>query len=183
MELHTEDATSDLSAELGRIFENVRRQLEDEFRRRLEAAVRDAESNAIGAAGNAREEAVNGARAAVTAELQAQFDETLERTKTELQAEFERRMRDAQDQSDEEKTRLREQIELWRSYSEAQRLMSESSSQGEILSYFVQHAETFAPNLAVYVAKADGLAVWKTRGEGPFPEFISGATSDPDAYF
>jgi hypothetical protein len=183
MELHTEDTTSDLSTELGRILEAARRQIEDEFRRRLEAAVREAESHAMGLAGDAREQAVNSARTTVAAELQAQFDETLQRTRSELQAEFERRMRDAQDQWVEEKERLQEQMSLWRSFAEAQRLMSESSSQGEILSHFLQHAEAFAPNLAVYVAKADGLVVWKTRGQGPFPEFISQDTSDPDAYF
>jgi len=43
--------------------------------------------------------------------------------------------------------------------------------------------EPFAPALAVYVAKTDGLALWKTRGKAAFPEIISQQTTDPEFYF
>src|SRR5206468_11619925 len=35
----------------------------------------------------------------------------------------------------------------------------------------------------VYVIKADGLALWKSRGDGAFPEIISQQTTDPESYF
>src|SRR5439155_26824683 len=35
----------------------------------------------------------------------------------------------------------------------------------------------------LYVAKADGLALWKHRGNGAFPEIISQQTTDPESYF
>ncbi len=37
--------------------------------------------------------------------------------------------------------------------------------------------------LAVYVAKVDGLALWKSRGKASFPAIISRDTTDPEAYF
>jgi hypothetical protein len=190
MELHTEDAknsadtsTSDLSSEISRILETVKAQLEEEFRKRLEAAVEQAKNSATGLADSEREQAVTNARSEVTAELRAQFDQTLVQRITQLQSDFERRTREAREEWDEEKERIQEQVELWRTYAEAQRLMFESNSQGEILNHFLQRTEGFAPNLAIYVARPGGLILWKTRGDGPFPHLISQDTSDPDAYF
>lgn len=190
MELHTEDAkgaadsaSPDLPSEIARILEVAQHQLEEEFRKRLEAAVHTAEDGAAGLATAAREEAVNLARAEVTAELRAQFDQTLLQRITQLQSESERKMRVAREQWDEEKRLLLEQSNLWRSYAEAQRLMAESNSQMEILSHFLQCTEAFAPNLGIYIAKPDGLSLWKTRGDGPFPHLISQDTSDPEAFF
>ena len=37
--------------------------------------------------------------------------------------------------------------------------------------------------LALYVAKSDGLALWKSKGDGVFPQIISKETTDPDSYF
>jgi hypothetical protein len=190
MELNTEDAKSvadssspDPSSEIARILEVAQRQLEEEFRRRLESAVQAAASAAIVAAGTERDEAISRARTEVTAELRAEFDQTLLRTITQLQSDFERKMRVAREQWDEEKLRVEGQLNLWKSYAEAQRLMTESKSQTEILSHFLQRTEVFAPNLAVYISKPDGLALWKTRGDGPFPNLISQNTSDPEAFF
>jgi len=190
MELHTEDAknpadteNSGLSSEIGRILETAKAQLEEEFRKRLEAAVQDAKSAATGLADSEREQAVSQARTEVTAELRAQFDQALLRKITQLQSEFEEKMRTAREQSDEEKDRIQEQVNLWRAYAEVQPRMLESNSQAEILTHFLQCAEAFSPNLAIYVARADGLALWKTRGDGPFPQLISQDTSDPDAFF
>ena len=190
MELHTEDAknaadteNSDLSSEIGRILETAKAQLEEEFRKRLEAAVQDAKNAATGRADSEREQAVSQARTEATADLRAQFDQALLRKITQLQSEFEEKMRTSREQWDEEKDRVQEQVSLWRTYAEIQPLMLESNSQAEILTHFLQRAEAFAPNLAIYVARADGLALWKTRGEGAFPQLISQDTSDPDAFF
>jgi hypothetical protein len=190
MELHTEEANNgadaanpDLSSEIARILETAKQQLEEEFRKRLEAAVSAAESTAMGRAGPERDEAVGRAREEVAAEMRTQFDQTQLRTITQLQSEFERKMREAREQWNEEKERVEEQVSLWRTYADAQRLMAESASQGEILSHFMRGVESFGPNLAVYVAKGDGLSLWKTHGDGPFPDLISQDTNDPDAYY
>jgi hypothetical protein len=190
MELPTEEAkrvvdsaSPDGSSEIARIFENAQRQVEEQFRKRMEDAIRAVENSAIDAAREERDQAVLRARTEVTSELQAQFDQTLLRTTTQLQSEFEEKLRVAREQWDEEKDRIREQMNLWRTYAEVQRLMIESNSQAEILSHFLQSSEAFAPNLAIYVVKADGLALWKTRGTGPFPEWTSRDTSDPEVFF
>ena len=44
-------------------------------------------------------------------------------------------------------------------------------------------SESFAPGIAVYVAKADGLALWKSRGSASFPEIISQQSTDPESFF
>jgi hypothetical protein len=196
---------SELAAELTRILDTTRQQLEEEFRKRLEGAVRDAESASANAVERERDLSAAEARLQVTAELRAQFDQTLQQNtarmqadfdeqmsaatkqwgeeKARLQADFDEQRSDATKQWEQEKTRLQEQLNLWRTYADAQREMSESDTQAEILGHFLDRAEPFAPNLAVYVAKPDGLALWKTRGRMAFPNVVSKDTIDPDAYF
>ena len=190
MELHadgqakTVDTTdSALTAELTRILETTRQQLEEEFRKRLESALREAESASEKTVEYEREHSSAQARLLVTSELRGQFDHTLQQTTTRLQAEFDERMGTATKQWEEERDRLQEQLDVWRTYADAQRQMSESRTQAEILGHFMDRAEPFAPNLAVYVTKPDGLALWKTRGRMAFPSVVSKDTIDPDAYF
>src|ERR1051326_7894563 len=64
-----------------------------------------------------------------------------------------------------------------------QRQLAEASSQPEILARFLKTAQPFAAGLGLYVIKSDGLTLWKHHGNGPFPEFISQQTTDPDTYF
>jgi hypothetical protein len=177
------DSTDSLADELTRILETTRKQLEEEFRKRLEAAVRDAESASANAAERDREQSLAQARLQVTADLRGQFDETLQQNNARMQADFDELLNAATKQWEEEKTRLQEQLNLWRTYANAQRQMAESTTQAEILGHFLDQAEPFAPNLAVYVAKPDGLALWKTRGRTAFPNVVSKDTIDPDAYF
>src|SRR4029453_16798952 len=174
---------SELTAELTRILDAARRQLEEEFRKRLEAAVRDAKSASAKAAEQEREQSLTDARLQVTAELRGQFDQTPQQNTARLQAEFDERMRPSTKEWEKERASLQEQLNLWRTYADAQRQMSESSTQAEILGHFLDRAEPFAPTLAVYVAKPDGLALWKTRGRIAFPNVVSKDTIDPDAYF
>jgi hypothetical protein len=178
-----DSANSELTAELTRILDATRTQLEDEFRKRLEAAVRDAESVSAKAAEHAREQSLAEARLQITAELRGQFDQTLQQSTTRLQVEFDQRMNASTKQWEEERARLQAEIDLWRNYADAQRQMAESHTQAEILGHFLDRSEPFAPNLAVYVAKPDGLALWKTRGRMAFPNIVSKNTIDPDAYF
>ena len=55
------------------------------------------------------------------------------------------------------------------------------TSQSEILSRSLQLADPFADRFAIYVSKADGLALWKERGKAAFPAVISQETTDPDS--
>ena len=167
-----------LSEELSRILENARQAIEDEFCKRLEASASD------------REQALTEARLEVSDELRREFDETLQQATLRLEAdsaqrlaEFAQRMTASAAEWEEEKKRLTDELKVLRAYTDAQRRMAESQSQIEILGHFLDYAETFAPNLAVYVARSEGLALWKTRGTAVFPTVMSKATIDPEAYF
>jgi len=167
-----------LSEELGRIFGTARRAIEEEFRKRLAEA-----------GSTEREQALTDARLQ-SQELQRQFDETLQQTTSRLEsesaqrmAEFAQRMTASAAEWEAEKARLTDELKVLRVLVDAQRKMAESGSQIEILGHFLDHAETFAPNLAVYVARADGLALWKTRGSAAFPGVLPKNPIDSEAYF
>jgi hypothetical protein len=190
MELHTDgnpetidEAGSDLSVAISKILENARAQMEEEFRKQLESAVRDAESTSKVAAGTEMQQALADAQAQLSTELRAQFDQTLQENTARMQAEFEQQLSAATKEWEAEKGRLQEQIDMWRGCADAQRQMGESQTQVEILGHFLDRAEPFATNLAVYVAKADGLALWKTRGSASFPQVVSKDKIDAGAYF
>jgi hypothetical protein len=52
-----------------------------------------------------------------------------------------------------------------------------------MLTRFLNLVEPFAAGVAVYVAKADGLALWKSRGKGAFSDLVSKDTIDPESFF
>ena len=114
-----------------------------------------------------------------------------EATKKQLTADLEERFRSKlaentaqlKGEASTERKRLQEQIDQWRIFAETQRQLAEASSQPEILARFLKIAQPFAAGLGLYVAKADGLALWKHRGNGAFPEIISQQTTDPESYF
>jgi hypothetical protein len=163
-----------LAAELDRVVKETREALEEDFQKRLHGAVRDAEAMAKSAAeqlGRSIEETRETTRNQVTMELEKQFTKTLQETTEKLQSE-----------SSAERERLQEQLDQWRIFAETQQQLVESSSQSEILARFLRLTEPFAAGLAIYVAKADGLALWKDRGK-TFPEIISQETTDPEFYF
>jgi hypothetical protein len=172
-----------LSAELERVLQEARQQQEEEFRKRLEAAIREAETTAARLAETQKAQAVAETREAVSAEMQAQFAQTLRQTSDQLRADSTQQSEAAAAQWDAEKARLQDQVNLWRTYAEGQREMAESGSQAEMLTRFLNLSEPFASAVAVYVTKADGLALWKSRGKGAFPELVSKDTIDPEAFF
>lgn len=165
-----------LSAELDRVVTETRDTLEQEFQKRLQTAVKDTETSTQSAAQLDLQKAVaetrDAVRKQVTEELEQKFKQTLEGKTNQLQSGFA-----------EERARLQEQLTQWRVFAETQRQLAEASSQAEILARFLKLAESFAPSLAVYVTKADGLALWKSRGKTIFPEIISEETTDPEFYF
>ena len=165
-----------LSVEIDRVVSETRGALEQEFQQRLEAAVRDAEDAARNAAGVQLQRAIaetrDATRQQVSEELETRFRQTLEDSANQLKSDFAA-----------EQARLKEQINQWRIFAEIQRQLGEASSQPEMLARFLRLAEPFAGGLALYVTKADGLALWKARGNTIFPEIISEETRDPESYF
>ena len=164
-----------LAAELDRVVAETRQTLEQEFQKRLQAAVRDAET-ATKAAGDAQmahavADAQEATKKQITAELEERFRTKLAENTAQLKGE-----------ASAERKRLQEQIDQWRIFAETQRQLAEASSQPEILARFLKIAQPFASGLGLYVAKADGLALWKHRGKGAFPEIISQQTTDPESY-
>ena len=164
-----------LSQEIDRVVEETTERLEQQYRQRLQTAVSEAESAALARAASAQEQAVEEARDAGR------------RQSEELEQQFQQRLAEASDrlkiEAAAERDQLQAQLDQWRVFAEAQQQLAESSSQSEILSRFLNLAERFTGGLAVYVAKPDGLALWKSRGKAVFPRIISKETTDPEAYF
>jgi hypothetical protein len=165
-----------LATEIDRVVRETRDALELEFQGRLESALRNAESAAAAALDSelqrARAEIADVTRRQVSDELEQQFKEKLDAAL-------------AQSQNDASAThaQMQQQLDHWRTYAEAQRQLSEAGSQPEILSRFLRLAEPFAGNIALYVAKSNGLGRWRTRGNMDFPETISQETANSEAYF
>jgi len=165
-----------LAAELDRVVAETRQTLELEFQKRLQAAVREAEEAAKSAAEIQTTRAVietqELTRKQVTAELEEKFRIGLAETTAELKNE-----------ASVERVRLQEKADEWRIFAETQQQLAQASSQSEILARFLKLAQSFAARLGLYIAKADGLALWKSRGEGAFPGIISQEVTDPESYF
>jgi hypothetical protein len=216
-----EALTPALSAELERVLQEARQQLEEEFRKRLETAIHEAENavmqlaeaekqkavadlrDRISAETQAeKEKAIADTRAAISADFQVrnekaieetrekistemrnQFQETLRQTIDQLGADFAKQSQAAAEQWEVEKGSLQDQVNLWRTYAEGQQQLTESGSQAEMLTRFLNLVEPYAGSVAVYVSKADGLALWKARGKGAFSELVSKDTIDPESFF
>jgi hypothetical protein len=161
-----------LAAELDRLADETRQGLEQEFQKRLQTAVREAELAAEVRMAHSVAETKETMQQQVTAELEEKFQVKLADTVAQLKGE-----------ASAERARLQEQIDQWRVFAETQRQLAEASSQPEILARFLKIAQPFAAGLGLYVTKTDGLALWKFRGTGAFPEIISQETTDPETYF
>jgi hypothetical protein len=184
-----------LTAELDRVVDETRQRLEAEFESRLQASIRHAEEAVRVAAENDRQVAIDRAveearevvRTQIANELQSEFERRLEEARdavrsqisSELQVGFDRRLQEVNAEGD----RLRQEIAEWRVLAESQKRLSEATSQAEILLRWLNLVEPFVGAIAVYVAKADGLALWKSRGSGVFQQIISQQTTDPESYF
>jgi hypothetical protein len=165
-----------LAAELDRVVAETQEVLEQEFQKRLQTAVREAEmatkAEADAQMARAIAETKEATKRQVTAELEERFRSRLAETTAQLNSE-----------ASTERARLQEQIDQWRIFAENERQLAEASSQPEILARFLKTAQSFAAGLGLYVTKSDGLALWKHRGNGAFPEIISQETTDPETYF
>ena len=168
-----------LAAELDRLVHEARESAE----REVEQAAREATAQAVA---QAKEEV----RREVTAQMEQQLQNKLETTTAELRkestderAKLDTSVEQLKQEWLAERTQLQQDVQRWRAFAEAQQKLSEAASQPEILARFLGLAQPFAGSIALYVAKADGLALWKSRGEGAFPNILSQQTTDPEMYF
>src|SRR5262249_29214261 len=155
-----------LSQEFDRIIQETTERLDQEFQQRLQHAVTEAETAAQAKAASDHEQALVEARDAgrrqAAEELEQQFRQRLSEATESIRAE-----------AASERQQIQAQLDQWRAFAVTQSQLGEASSQPEILSRFLSLAESFTGGLAVYVAKADGLALWKSRGNAAFPDIIS----------
>jgi hypothetical protein len=165
-----------LAKELERVVQETRDELEQEFQQRLQSVVREAQSAAHREAESELQRRIAETREATSKQV---IEETEERFKKTL----EEHTNKIQSETTGQRRILEEELGKWRLFVQAQRQFDEASTQAEILARFVKLAEPFAAGLAVYVAKADSLALWKSRGSGAFPEIISEGSTDPESYF
>jgi hypothetical protein len=165
----------------------VRQQVTDELQEQFKGNLASALSSTQRSAESQLEQAVHDARETarqqVIEELRAQFERNLEETTSELRARLEEDFRKASAEWARERIELHEQLNEWRAFAEAQSQLADAPSQGEILTRFLRLTEPFAASAAVYVAKPDGLAFWKSRGPTTFPAITSQQTADPESFF
>jgi hypothetical protein len=168
--------SSPLAAELDRLVQDTRRTLEQEFEGRLQAALHEAQSTAAteteARLAEAVEQAKAGAQRKVGEELELQFKQRLEEALSQ-----------AKNEVSSERATLEQEVARWRVFAEAQLELLAATSQADVLSRFLNLTEPFAQDLALYIVKSGGLALWKTRGNTSFPDIISQETRDPDSYF
>jgi hypothetical protein len=176
-----------LAAEIERIVAETRQNLEADFQKRLQDAIREAEQAVRKVAELEMDRALadtrNAVRQQVTAELQARFKSELEEATSQIKSTLEDEFNQASSDWASERKQLQEQLREWQTFSNAQLQLNEANSQPEILARFLRLSEPFATAVAVYIAKPDGLALWKCRGQGPFPETISQQIADSEFFF
>jgi hypothetical protein len=176
-----------LGLELDRMISETRLALEADFLKRLETAVHEAEvaarAEALGDVQRLVEEARESARQQLTEELRSEFDRKIEDATGQLRATMMSDLEQAQSTWSAERAQLQDQLTSWRALAEAPQQLSDAASQFEILMRWLNLAEPFTGGLAIYTARDDGLALWRTRGKAVFPPVISQATTDPESYF
>jgi len=176
-----------LTAELERLLEESRQQFEEAFQARLQTALRDSELATLHLAEVRLEESVMEAREAMRIQLTEGFAEQLQiamqQVREEMSAKSDEDMKSAFANWAAERSSLQEQLSRWHAYAEAQRELSQCTSQLEILTRLFKLTDPFADSLALYISKPDGLALWKSRGKKAFPTLISKNTIDPEFYF
>ena len=171
-----------LGAELDRLVFETREALERDFQARLEAALHEGER----AVERAREET----RGQLAAEMEQQLKEKLDAVAAEFRTESADERVKLEAMTDQlkhdwsvERFKLQDEVVRWRVFAEAQQQLAEASSQSEILTRALILAQPFATGVALYVAKPDGLVLWRSKGSEGFPQNISQQITDPDLYF
>jgi len=185
-----EAVSPSLAAELDRIVQEIREAMEREFQTRLSAAVKEAElarsTTALADLDAAKEET----RRQVMAEMEQEFARKLDAATLQVRNEaaeertrLEAAMAKMKDEWAGELTKVDDERERWRTIAEMHQQLADASSQADILDRFLDLTQVFAQDMAVYVIKSDGLALWKSSGKTAFPKIISRETTDPESYF
>jgi len=169
-----------LSAELERVTQEIRESLEQEFDQRLQRAVSGVEATIKS---NAAEDLNRAVAEATEKTREAMRTEVIEEVERNFDARLAQNTNHVRSEIAAERARLQEQLEQWKAFADIQRQLAESSSQPEILLQFLNLAQPFANALAIYIAKADGLALWKSGGKAAFPGIISQQTTDTETFF
>jgi hypothetical protein len=117
-------------------------------------------------------------RTQVAAELQAEFNQTLQHATDELKSKLKEQLETAAIDGAAERVRLQAELEQWRAFAQAQVELASCTSQPEILIRFLTLAAPFADSVAVYVARAERLSLWKARGPFRFPEAAPEGSSE-----
>ena len=183
-----------LGAELDRVAQEARDSVTQECDSRIQSAVREAEAAANETARaeieRAIQQAKDDARREITAELEQQFQQRLEGATAELKSEaaaerarLEEAMAQLKNEWSEELNKVEDDRQRWRTLAEAQRQLGEATSQPEMLARFLALGQPFAEGIAVYVTKADGLALWQSKGKGDFPKILSHDSRDQESFF
>jgi hypothetical protein len=187
-----------ISAEVERTLEEAQQKLELEYETRLRSAILTAETEARRsiehdiqrAAHDAGETARREVMIALEAQIRRQIEEARKEARERAQADMEaiNRRTDSASTAEieslvKERDRLASQLAEWRLLAGAEVRLTEADSQMEMLVRFLKLASGFGESIAVYIAKADGLALWKSRGEGVYPPTISQETAATDMYF
>src|SRR2546421_3263508 len=135
-----------LAAELDRVVQETRETLEQEFQKRLQAAVREAETSTAAAGAiqldRAVAEAKEATRKQVSEELELQFRGKLIDATTRLSNE-----------AAAERAKLQEQLDQWRGFFGKQRQPSQATAPPPNPSPFLLPAHPFPPRLAPFFTK------------------------------
>jgi hypothetical protein len=174
-----------IEAELDRAITETHQQLEDEFQTRLQTALRAAERDTQQLADARLEDVRTEAREAARIELTESFDAQMElaarQIRSDMQAKVDEELQVAQSRWAAERSELQSELGRFRVFADAQRQLSESTSQTEILYRFLQLSEPFASSLAIYVSKSDSLSLWQFRG-GVFSASLSDGRQNSELY-
>ena len=167
----------EIEAELDRVINETHQQLEGDFQARLQEALKDAEQETQQLVEtrlhetmearllDAKMEAREATRVQMTESFDLQLDQTKREVRSQMQAKADEDLKIAESRWAAERLQLQSELDRWRSFAEAQRQLSESTSQTEILYRFLQLSGPFAASLALYVSKDDKLSLWQSRGE------------------
>jgi hypothetical protein len=160
-----------LKSELDRVMQEAQLRFEQEFEQKLRDATLEAELKAKQGVDQAVAETREAVRKQVTVELETQYNRTLQEATDRLREHWET-----------DRAQLREELEEWRIYADAPRQLGEADSQADMLQRFLSLAERFAPSLAVYISRSDGLCLWKTRGSAIFPQKMPQSPGSSDLF-
>ncbi|HEX5000678.1 MAG TPA: hypothetical protein VFY29_20815 [Terriglobia bacterium] len=179
-------------AEVERTLEEAQKRLELEFESRLEEVRLEAAAQTrqmmAGEVAQARAEGAETARREIAMAMEPRIRtlveearrEARERMRADLEATASQNAPQTavdstmeREQLIQERARLAEQLAEWRVLAGAELRLVEAGSQMEMLARFLKLAAGFAQSVAIYVARPEGLKLWKARGLAKFPPAIS----------